>query len=183
MTATETSAITWGETQVAYTIRRSARRKKTVAVTVDPTGGVLLVAPEHFATSRLDAVVRRKAAWIVQRLRRVPVPRPAAVAARVRQRRERALSRPALSPEGPSERVRGREAARRLAPRARAGGSAADGPRASRPSSRGSAVTRRSGCRSGWKRGGRRPASRCPPSSSRTSRNGGGAVTEPEPSA
>ena len=51
------------------------------------------------------------------------------------------------------------------------------------PSSRGSAVTRRSGCRSGWKRGGRRPASRCPPSSSRTSRNGGGAVTEPEPSA
>ena len=51
--------------------RRSARRKKTVAVTVDPTGGVLLVAPEHFATSRLDAVVRRKAAWIVQRLRRV----------------------------------------------------------------------------------------------------------------
>ena len=71
MTATETSAITWGETQVAYTIRRSARRKKTVAVTVDPTGGVLLVAPEHFATSRLDAVVRRKAAWIVQRLRRV----------------------------------------------------------------------------------------------------------------
>ena len=60
-----------GETQVAYTIRRSARRKKTVAVTVDPTGGVLLVAPEHFATSRLDAVVRRKAAWIVQRLRRV----------------------------------------------------------------------------------------------------------------
>ena len=71
MTSTETSAITWGETQVAYTIRRSARRKKTVAVTVDPTGGVLLVAPEHFATSRLDAVVRRKAAWIVQRLRRV----------------------------------------------------------------------------------------------------------------
>ena len=71
MTSTETSAITWGETQVVYTIRRSARRKKTVAVTVDPTGGVLLVAPEHFATSRLDAVVRRKAAWIVQRLRRV----------------------------------------------------------------------------------------------------------------
>ena len=71
MTSTETSTITWGETQVAYTIRRSARRKKTVAVTVDPTGGVLLVAPEHFATSRLDAVVRRKAAWIVQRLRRV----------------------------------------------------------------------------------------------------------------
>ena len=56
MTGTETSAITWGETHVSYTIRRSARRKKTVAVTVDPTGGVLLVAPEHFTTSRLVAV-------------------------------------------------------------------------------------------------------------------------------
>lgn len=76
----ETSAITWGETRVAYAIRRSARRKKTVAVTVDPAGDVLLVAPEHFTTSRLDAVVRRKAAWIVQRLRHVeahdPPPSP-----------------------------------------------------------------------------------------------------------
>ena len=44
------------------------------------TGSVLLVAPEHFTTSRLDAVVRRKAAWIVQRLRHVqshdPPPSP-----------------------------------------------------------------------------------------------------------
>ena len=67
----ETSSITWGDTRLPYAIRRSARRKKTVAVTVDPTGGVLLVAPEHFSTSRLDAVVCRKAAWIVQRLRHV----------------------------------------------------------------------------------------------------------------
>ena len=76
----ETSAITWGETRLPYAIRRSARRKKTVAVTVDPVGEVLLVAPEHFTTSRLDAVVRRKAAWIVQRLRHVqshdPPPSP-----------------------------------------------------------------------------------------------------------
>ena len=67
----ETSAITWGDTRLPYAIRRSARRKKTVAVTVDPSGDVLLVAPEDFSTSRLDAVVRRKAAWIVRRLRHV----------------------------------------------------------------------------------------------------------------
>ena len=67
----ETSAITWGETRLSYTIRRSGRRKKTVAVTVDPSGDVLLVAPEHFSASRLDAVVRRKAPWIVRRLRHV----------------------------------------------------------------------------------------------------------------
>ena len=67
----ETSAITWGDTRVTYAIRRSARRKKTVAVTVDPAGGVLLLAPEDFSTDRLDAVVRRKAGWIVQRLQGV----------------------------------------------------------------------------------------------------------------
>ena len=67
----ETSAVTWGGTRLTYAIRRSPRRKKTVAVTVDPAGGVLLVAPEQFSTSRLDAVVRRKAGWIVQRLQGV----------------------------------------------------------------------------------------------------------------
>ena len=70
MTASlETSAITWGGTRLTYAIRRSARRKKTVAVTVDPGGGVLLLAPEEFSSSRLDAVVKRKAPWIVRRLR------------------------------------------------------------------------------------------------------------------
>lgn len=67
----ETSSITWGGTRLPYAIRRSARRKKTVAMAVDPAGDVLLVAPKHFSTSRLDAVVRRKAAWIAQRRRHV----------------------------------------------------------------------------------------------------------------
>ena len=67
----ETSAITWGDTRLTYAIRRSARRKKTVAVTVDPAGGVLLLAPEDFPTSRLDEVARRKAAWILRRMRGV----------------------------------------------------------------------------------------------------------------
>ena len=69
MTAPESSAVTWGETRLPYTIRRSARRRKTVAVTVDPAGSVLVVAPERFATDRLDAIVRRKAEWIALRLR------------------------------------------------------------------------------------------------------------------
>ena len=42
-----------------------------MAVTVEPGGGVLLLAPEGFSTDRLDEVVRRKAGWIVQRLRGV----------------------------------------------------------------------------------------------------------------
>ena len=68
--ALETSTVTWGATRLTYAIRRSARRKKTVAVTVEAAGVVVLVAPEDFPTSRLDAVVRRKAPWIVRRLRR-----------------------------------------------------------------------------------------------------------------
>ena len=69
MTATETSAVAWGGTELPYTIRRSARRKKTVAVTVDPAGTVRLVAPTHLTTEELDGIVSRKAEWIVRRLR------------------------------------------------------------------------------------------------------------------
>lgn len=76
----ETSAVSWGGTRLAYAIRRSRRRKKTVAVTVDADGSVLLVAPEQFPTTSLDALVRRKAPWIAQRLRRLqshdPPPAP-----------------------------------------------------------------------------------------------------------
>ena len=71
MTAAETSLIRFGDTRVPYTIQRSARRKKTVAVSVNPHGEVRLVAPEHLSTTRLDGVVRRKAKWILQRLRHV----------------------------------------------------------------------------------------------------------------
>ena len=67
MTATETSAITWAETRLTYTIRRSARRKKTVAVMVEPTGSVLVVAPVRISIDRLDAIVTRKAQWIIGR--------------------------------------------------------------------------------------------------------------------
>jgi len=80
VTAAETSAVTWGGTRLAYAIRRSRRRKKTVAVTVAPDGSVLLVAPEQFPTRRLDALVQRKAPWIARRLRHVqshdPPPAP-----------------------------------------------------------------------------------------------------------
>ena len=75
MTAPETSTVAWGGRELPYTIRRSARRKKTVAVTVDPAGSVLVVAPERLATTRLDAIVVRKAAWIAQRLRGPGTPR------------------------------------------------------------------------------------------------------------
>ncbi|MXW71772.1 MAG: M48 family metallopeptidase [Acidobacteria bacterium] len=70
MTGLETSAVTWGGTELSYTIRRSARREKTIAVTVDPAGSILVVAPERVGTDRLDTIVGRKAEWIVRRIRR-----------------------------------------------------------------------------------------------------------------
>ena len=69
MRTTESSAVTWGRTQVLYSIRRSPKRKKTVAVTVGPDGDVLIVAPPHLSTDELDGIVTRKAEWIVRRLR------------------------------------------------------------------------------------------------------------------
>ena len=69
MSAVESSAVTWGGTKLPYNIRRSPRRKKTVAVTVGPDGDVLIVAPPHLSTDELDRIVTRKAEWIVRRLR------------------------------------------------------------------------------------------------------------------
>ncbi|MEM9491797.1 MAG: SprT family zinc-dependent metalloprotease [Myxococcota bacterium] len=66
----ETSVVTYGTTEIPYRIRRSDRRT-TVAVTVAPGEGVVLMAPTDTAVTRLDRVVRQKAPWIVDRLRHV----------------------------------------------------------------------------------------------------------------
>ena len=80
MTDTEISSVVWGSRRLSYTIRRSSRRKKTVAVTVGPAGSILVVAPERLATGRLDGIVARKAEWITRRIRRAqdqaPLPSP-----------------------------------------------------------------------------------------------------------
>ena len=51
-----------------------------MAVTVDPAGSVLVLAPQGLPPARLDAIVTRKAAWIARRLRRAeshgPSPAP-----------------------------------------------------------------------------------------------------------
>ena len=64
-----TSRVQFGRTEIAYAIRRSARRR-TVSVMVDPDDGVVLTAPEAVPVDRLDQVVRDKAPWILERLRR-----------------------------------------------------------------------------------------------------------------
>ncbi|MBI5498010.1 MAG: M48 family metallopeptidase [Deltaproteobacteria bacterium] len=68
MRAAERSEIRWGNTAIAYAIRRSARRG-TVSIAVDAEDGVVLTAPAATPVARLDTVVHAKAAWIVQALR------------------------------------------------------------------------------------------------------------------
>lgn len=65
---TERSSIQWGLTAIPFVIRRSDRRK-TVALTIDE-GRLVVTAPHAVPVARLDDVVRRKARWVVQRLRR-----------------------------------------------------------------------------------------------------------------
>jgi hypothetical protein len=66
----EHSEVQFGRTLIDYDIRRSSRRK-TVAVTVHPTGTVILTAPVGASVTRLDTVVKTKARWIAGRLRLV----------------------------------------------------------------------------------------------------------------
>ena len=69
MTGPEASSVTIGRRLVPYAILRSVRRVKTVALTVDHTGQLNVVAPVRISTSRLDAIVQTKAAWVLKRLR------------------------------------------------------------------------------------------------------------------
>ncbi len=74
----EQSAVTFGSRWIEYGIRRS-RRVKTVAVAVDPIEGVIVTAPDAVSIERLDGIVRRKAQWIVGKLKlnsELPPPPP-----------------------------------------------------------------------------------------------------------
>lgn len=69
MSTLERSEVQWGGTEIAYSIRRSDRRG-TVAIAIEPSGHVVLTAPRSTPVPRLDRVVRSKAKWIVDRVRR-----------------------------------------------------------------------------------------------------------------
>ena len=77
MSTLERSEVRWGNTDIPYVIRRSERRG-TVGIAVEPSGTVVLTAPREASVPRLDRVVREKAKWIVDRVKRrsgLPAPR------------------------------------------------------------------------------------------------------------
>lgn len=74
----EHSVITWGTTKIPFEVRRSSRRN-TVSLMVEPGAGLVVTAPERASITKLGAVVKSKARWVVDRLRRASeVPPPVA---------------------------------------------------------------------------------------------------------
>lgn len=68
----------FGKTPIEYQIRRSSRRS-TVSIAIVPHEGVVVTAPERAPVERLDEIVRQKAPWITQILKRqssIPPPLP-----------------------------------------------------------------------------------------------------------
>ena len=67
---TALAEVQWGRTRIAYTLSRSARQK-TLSIRVEPDGSVEVVAPASVTPDRVASLVHKKAAWIVERQRRV----------------------------------------------------------------------------------------------------------------
>ena len=64
----ERGKVRFGDTTIEYEVRRSRRRKKTVQVTVDG-GGVQVAAPTTVPAGELQAIVRKRASWILKHAR------------------------------------------------------------------------------------------------------------------
>jgi predicted metal-dependent hydrolase len=63
----EPGSVTLGATTIAYTIRRSQRRKKTIEITLDPGEGVLVSAPVKATATEVARIVHRRARWIIRK--------------------------------------------------------------------------------------------------------------------
>ena len=66
----ELGRVQFGDATIQYEVQRSQRRRKTVQITMDG-GRVLVAAPADTSTANLDAIVQKRAAWI---LRQAPDP-------------------------------------------------------------------------------------------------------------
>jgi predicted metal-dependent hydrolase len=61
----ERDSVRFGDATIEYEVRRSVRRKKTVQITVE-RGGVLVVAPSATPKKELRSIVLKRAGWILR---------------------------------------------------------------------------------------------------------------------
>lgn len=64
---TERGQVRYGSSTIEYHVTRSARRKKTVELTVDGQAGVLVAAPIDVPLEEIEALVRRRAPWVLRK--------------------------------------------------------------------------------------------------------------------
>jgi predicted metal-dependent hydrolase len=57
-----------GRIEIPYSVTRSARRKRTIALIVEPGSNLTILAPMTTELPRIEALARRRAAWIVRKL-------------------------------------------------------------------------------------------------------------------
>jgi predicted metal-dependent hydrolase len=57
----------FGDTVIEYSVIRSPRRKKTIEITLDPREGVLVAVPLRVSKKEIEAVVSKRASWIVRK--------------------------------------------------------------------------------------------------------------------
>lgn len=76
---TESGKILYGNSVIHYSVSRSARRKKTIALTLDAVEGVLVAAPVKATVEQIETVLRKRAPWILRRsVDGIVAPRPKA---------------------------------------------------------------------------------------------------------
>lgn len=61
----ERGLVRYGNSDICYTVLRSARRKKTIEITIDGAEGVLVAAPLAASSDDIRNVVFRRAGWIL----------------------------------------------------------------------------------------------------------------------
>jgi predicted metal-dependent hydrolase len=74
----EHGRVRYGDREIEYRVVRSARRKKTVAIRLEPNGEVIVSSPQRVPAAQLAEFVRARAGWILRRAAEVE---PAPVAA------------------------------------------------------------------------------------------------------
>ena len=67
MPHTEKASIKFDGTTIEYTVVRSARRKKTVEITLDPQQGVVVRSPARTPRRELADLVSKRAKWILRK--------------------------------------------------------------------------------------------------------------------
>ena len=61
-------SITHGESTIRYMVVRSARRKKTLTITIDSDDNVRVLVPLRAPSIEIEAMVRERADWILAKL-------------------------------------------------------------------------------------------------------------------